>query len=153
MKIYATYLIRLSKWFDYLLNINGEGRWIIRLAENNPVYFCELTENLATALIKLPSKAERLPMFSQRITGNPYAFDLHDDLGKVFLHVLSVENMKKETDVVLVVPTDTEGINELLNTYHIYRDDLLNFVTVAGFYAETDNRQRQLDKNQFKLSP
>src|SRR5690606_16173925 len=35
--------------------------------------------------------------------------------------------------------TTTEEINELLESYQIYRDDLLNFVTCANLIAKTVN--------------
>lgn len=133
----------LEAWFDYLLSIQGEGRWIASLAESDALYFTRLVENLAQALEHLPSAAERLPMFSQRITGNPHAFDLQGDLGKMFLHVLAVYEREDEAEGALVVPGDTEGINELLNAFHLYRDDLLNFVTAAGLYAETTQGLRE----------
>src|SRR5690625_4338651 len=55
----------------------------------------------------------------------------------MFLHVLTVDRLDKQTETSVLVPTHTEAVNELLNEYHIYRDDLLNFVTAAGLYAET----------------
>lgn len=129
----------LVEWFDFLLNIHGDGRWILRLAEQDPSYFSNVVSSLANALSSLPTTAERLPMFSQRMTGDPHAFDLDTDLGKMFLHTLAVMSVDKQSDAGVTVPTDTEAINNLLNEYHIYRDDLLNFVTVAGLYAEHKN--------------
>src|SRR5690606_29392678 len=67
-------------------------------------------------------------------TGDPHAFDLEQDLGKVFLHVLTVHS--KSGEEAIIVPSGTEEINELLQRYHIYRDDLLNFVTCANLYAD-----------------
>lgn len=127
----------LKFWFDFLLDIRGEGRWIIRLVEKDPAYFERLVGSLSQAILTLPVKAERLPMFSQRITGDPHAFDLDEDLGKMFLHVLTVDRLDKQTETSVLVPTHTEAVNELLNEYHIYRDDLLNFVTAAGLFSET----------------
>ncbi|MGY0692114.1 TIGR02679 family protein [Virgibacillus sp. FSP13] len=124
----------MSFWLDNLLSAPVEGRWILRIAEDDPRQFSQLVDVLAAALDSLPTTAERLPMFSQRITANPHAFDLHTDLGKMLLHVLAI---KKNEEIG--VPSSTEAVNELLKNYHIYRDDLLNFVTCAGFYAETGN--------------
>ncbi|WP_106496596.1 TIGR02679 family protein [Lentibacillus sp. Marseille-P4043] len=122
----------MTFWLDHLSGSPVEGRWILRIAEDDPHQFSQLIGVLATALDSLPATAERLPMFSQRITADPHAFDLHTDLGKMLLHVLAIK-MNGE----ISVPSSTEAVNELLKNYHIYRDDLLNFVTCAGFYAET----------------
>lgn len=136
----------LKQWFDFLLNIRGEGRWITRLAEKDPIYFKKLVALLAKAMLTLPAKAERFPMFSQRIIGDPHAFDMEQELGKMFLHVLSVDLWDDQLETSLTVPTDTIAVNELLNEYHIYRDDLLNFVTAAGLYAETANGMQKVWK-------
>src|SRR5690625_6238177 len=87
----------LKFWFDFLLDIRGEGRWIIGLVEKDPAYFERLVGSLSQAILTLPVKAERLPMFSQRITGDPHAFDLDEDLGKMFLHVLTVDRSEEHT--------------------------------------------------------
>lgn len=129
----------LRKWINYLLDVRGDGRFILRMAEQHAVYFETVVGVIAEALMNLPTKAEKLPMFSQRITGDPHAFDLNQDVGKIFMHVLTVNQWNSETDALLVVPTATEKVNELLNAYHIYREDILNFVTVAGLMAETES--------------
>lgn len=140
----------LKFWFNFLFDIRGEGRWIIRLVEKDPAYFEQLIASLSQAISTLPAKAERLPMFSQRITGDPHAFDLDKDLGKMFLHVLSVDRSDDQTETSVLVPTHTEAVNELLNEYHIYRDDLLNFVTSAGLYAETVDGMQKVWKSAVK---
>ncbi|MDY0405020.1 TIGR02679 domain-containing protein [Virgibacillus sp. 179-BFC.A HS] len=126
----------LKFWFDYLAKRNADSRWILRLAETDKKVFEDWTCKLALAISALPVVAERLPMFAQRITADPHAFDLNENLGKLLLHVLAVHSSKME-DGAIVMPTSTEDVNELLQEYHIYRDDLLNFVTCAGFWPRT----------------
>ncbi|GAA0446856.1 TIGR02679 domain-containing protein [Lentibacillus halophilus] len=132
------YVVQLQKahtglmfWFDHLLANPADSRWIWTLMDKDPDYFARMTPKLHDAYRHLPELPERLPMFSQRVTGDPHAFDLHTDLGKLWLHVLAVGSHQ-------TVPSSTEAINELLQHYHIYRDDLLNYVTCAGLLAETD---------------
>nr|WP_231784281.1 TIGR02679 family protein [Lentibacillus sp. JNUCC-1] len=132
----------LGFWLDQLLNGKGPGRWIVQLGQKQPEYAASLIDQLHAAWTNMPATAERLPIFSERITGDPHAFDLHTDLGKMFLHLLtaaeSIAFKKIEAEEFAATPTSTERINELLQTYHIYRDDLLNFVTSSGLLAETD---------------
>ncbi|QKY69980.1 TIGR02679 family protein [Lentibacillus sp. CBA3610] len=121
----------LSFWFDELLANSSESRWVWTLIDKTPDKFAAMTAWLDIAQRNLPESPERLPMFSQRIAGDPHAFDLNTDLGKLWLHVLAVQTSG-------VMPTTTETTNELLQDFQIYRDDLLNYVTCAGLYAETE---------------
>ncbi|MFD1037073.1 TIGR02679 family protein [Virgibacillus byunsanensis] len=128
---------KVAFWLDYLLEKRGEARWMLAIAEKEPQRFEQLVGNLAKAVASLPESVERLPMFSQRITADPHAFDLHTDLGKMLLHVLALDSSDTANGDAVIVPGSTEAVNELLQRYRIYRDDLLNYVTCAGFYAET----------------
>mgnify|MGYP001203880952 FL=1 len=128
---------QLAFWLQFLLEQKREGRWIVQIAEQENTRFNMLLELLNRAFNTLPQQAERLPMFSQRITGDPHAFDLQTDLGRMFIHLLSVHRAGLEEGTMMEIPVSTEEINELLEQYHIYRDDLLNFVTCANLVAET----------------
>lgn len=127
----------LRFWLEFLSEKPAEGRWIVRMAMDNQSQFVTLVGWLAEAMELLPSSAERLPMFSQRVAQDPHAFDLHTELGKLLIHALTVRTHQGEREINLTVPKSTEAVNELLQQSNIYRDDLLNFVTCAGFYAET----------------
>ncbi|GAA0589958.1 TIGR02679 domain-containing protein [Virgibacillus siamensis] len=118
----------LTFWFTFLHGESTEGRWVRVLAEKEPAKLAAMMENLAAAFTNLPDEPERLPMFSQRITGDPHAFDLHTDLGRLLLSVMAINQD-------MSVPSTTETTNELLQHFHIYRDDLLNFVTCSGLTA------------------
>src|SRR5690625_1847692 len=133
-KFFQTQLAKfpsISFWLKYIMEQKRECRWILQLAEQEPTQFEHSVKLLTRAFDNLPKNAERLPLFSQRITGDPHSFDLHTDLGKMFLHLLTVHHGYTE------VPSTTESINQLLQQYNIYRDDLLNFVTCANLIAET----------------
>ncbi|WP_121640175.1 TIGR02679 family protein [Virgibacillus sp. Bac330] len=124
----------LKDWFRYIQSVTKEKRWITRIAEKDFTYFHYLIKQVAKAREQLPSTPERLPMFSQRITADPHAFDIHTDLGKLLLEVLTFYHPTWPNNEV---PQTTESINELLRMYGIYRDDLLNFVTCSGLQAQT----------------
>lgn len=126
----------IAFWISFIQDQKREARWILRLAENDPDKFKELLLTLAQAFSTLPKTAERLPMFSQRITGDPHAFDLQTDLGRMFIHLLAVYRAEIE-ETEAEIPNTTEEINEILEYHFIYRDDLLNFVTCANLFAET----------------
>ncbi|HLQ72028.1 MAG TPA: TIGR02679 domain-containing protein [Bacillota bacterium] len=128
----------ITFWFDHLLERTRDSGWIYRLVEMDYKTFEEWALILARSWTSLPNKPERLPLFAQRITGNPHAFDVNEDGGKLLLHLLAVD-MRKDSESVVSMPTGTEGINYLLAKYDLYRDDVLNFVTCAGLLAEVDN--------------
>ncbi|MBB4824519.1 uncharacterized protein (TIGR02679 family) [Sporosarcina luteola] len=130
----------LSFWLDCLIAQPAEARWIIQIAEQDEDNFCSMAERLHDCLLHLPESPVRLPFFSQQITGDPHAFDLNTELGKLLLHTLVVLKNRNEMEVErkeekCIIPTATEDVNELLNSFNIYRDDLLNFVTLANFLA------------------
>src|SRR5690625_1640366 len=127
----------LSFWLSWLLDNRRESRWLIQLAEQTPDEFTQLLATLQKALTSLPKKAERLLLFSQRITGDPHAFDWHTLIGKAFIHLLTVDFNQYDIDTIEKIPRHTETINHLLQQYRIYRDNLLNFVTCSFLIAET----------------
>src|SRR5699024_9440525 len=104
-------------WIDELKKKKVDTRWIMQLIEKEPDDFRRLLQTIEKAFMNLPSEAERLPMFSQRITGDPHAFDLHTNVGRVFLHLLAVHQMTDDVEVP-VAKTSTEEINQLLGEYH-----------------------------------
>src|SRR5699024_7245660 len=110
----------IAFWLDILHEKKSEGRWIVQMAEKQADELVELFKLLERAFRSLPMEAERLSMFSQRITGDPHAFDLQTDLGRMLLHLLSVQRAL-ELDAALVIPVSTEEINEMLEHFHIYR--------------------------------
>ncbi|MBB3868763.1 TIGR02679 family protein [Parageobacillus toebii] len=85
------------------------------------------------AIRQLPEKGtyERLPLFAQKVTGDPHAFDLHTFQGKLLLSALEFYSRKKYQ------LSSVEEVNELLQSFGILREDILNFVTCAGILAET----------------
>ncbi|WP_277679052.1 TIGR02679 family protein [Gracilibacillus dipsosauri] len=123
----------LEEWFTYLLERHSDSHWIYRLMDEGEYAFQEMVAVIAKAITNLPAPYERLPLFSQRITHHPHTFDLDTNVGKLLIHVLAVHKAKD-----VVIPTDSESINELLLSYKIMRDDITNYVTCVNLLAETD---------------
>lgn len=70
---------------------------------------------------------ERLPIFAQRTTGNPHAFDSNTLAGKLLLHAAF-----SMSDEEITFPKTTEERVDLLAMLQIVQDDLWNFVTCQG---------------------
>lgn len=106
------------------------------LETNDFHLFCA---QLTQALEGLPLDYERLPMFGQRILGNPHAFDRTTDLGRLWIHVLHVKRGQGGPP-----PSDTERVNELFLEFKLLRDDITNFVTCANLMAEQDDTRHPM---------
>ncbi|MBU5594333.1 TIGR02679 family protein [Amphibacillus sp. MSJ-3] len=125
----------LASWLTELQHRRPDSHWIYRLIDLSEREFEEMLVHLNDAITHLPKMHERLPMFSQRITRNPHTFDLNTNLGRLFLHLLSLDRVQSGP---VMVPTDSESINELLLSYNILRDDISNYVTCVNLIVRTD---------------
>ncbi len=94
-------------------------------------------EVVLKALGNLPKQYERLPLFARRISGDPHALDTNTEIGRLFLDALSssVEDKKSVEVGEEVLRSTVEEENELLYTFGLLRDDILNFVTCTGLIA------------------
>lgn len=89
---------------------------------------------------RLPeNELERLPVFAQRTSGNPHAFDAQTLGGKLLLHAAYSLN-----DEEIPYPKTTEEKVDLLATLQIVQDDLWNFVTWQGLYGYVANEVHPL---------
>lgn len=114
---------------------DAPSRWLtalqereLRLAQKEFYLADDLLAMVAKALTNLPSDFERLPIFANRITGNPHAFDHSEAAGRLLLQALAY--LKGES-----VPADADERTRLFYDFHIIRDDILNFATVYGLRA------------------
>lgn len=130
----------LKGWIDYIQKKPKDSYWIHGLAENSFVTFKKLAKELNLAVSLIPNEPMRLPVFSQKVTGNPHSFDRNMNLGKLFLHFLV---WKKSENSYVRVPSDSESINELLLNVNILRDDITNYVTIANLMAEDEKGEMQ----------
>ena len=119
----------LAGYFDYLGQRNSDSHWIIRLLLADE--FGVAMKHLAGANEEIPKSYERLPFFSQRISGDPHTFDLTTVSGKLLIHLLHFKLHGKGG-----VPSQTEAVNELLLNFLILRDDITNFVSFANLLGE-----------------
>jgi len=107
----------LTFWFTYLERRTADTHWINRMVETDG--FNVSCERLAQAMERLPLDYERLPVFGQRIVGNPHAFDRTNELGRLLIHALHVKRGQGGPP-----PSDTERVNELLLEFKLLRDDI-----------------------------
>lgn len=89
------------------------------------------------ALSNLPENYERLPLFAGRIAGNPHALDNDTPAGRLFLEALKLLNQssRQPENKQLSLHSPAEEEAELLYSFHLLRDNLLNFVTCSGLTA------------------
>ncbi|MBA4536682.1 DUF2399 domain-containing protein [Bacillus aquiflavi] len=126
----------LTFWFQYLQKKSADTYWIYRLLEGKKSFFYHDVRILSDAFKHLPKDGERIAMFSHRLTKDPHAFDQNTELGKLWLHLLSVHS-RNEEEGEITIPSDSEAISQLLERYMLYRDDITNDVTVVNIQAET----------------
>lgn len=130
-----------SKWWFEWIQVNPhDAKFIWSLFRKEKEGLFNLLAFVHNGLMNLPlnGEYERLPLFSQKITGNPHSFDLNGSLGKLLLHSLYVYK-KLHNDSEIQFPKTTEEINDLLSEFNIVRDDLWNFVTCQGLLASCDD--------------
>lgn len=135
----------ISVWIDYLEEKTADTYWIYRMMDQSNGQFESYVKLLERARQNLPDVPVRLPVFAQLMTGNPHAFDRNQNLGRLFIHFLTVKKANYLPENV-VMPTSSEDINELLLGFNILRDDITNFITVANLQADTGGNKEKLWK-------
>ncbi len=116
---------------DWLIAV--EKQRFVQLAYQQNYHALEAALSaVCRALKQLPSTYVRLPIFAQKVANDPHMFDLHTLAGKLLLSALQFY-AGTEYDLSAV-----EDVNELLQSYRLLREDVLNFVTCAGLMAETE---------------
>lgn len=128
---------QLSYWFTHIEQKSADTHWINRMLGTDQ--FDLYCKQLAQALDGLPLDYERLPVFGQRILGNPHAFDRTNELGRLLIHALHVKRGQGGSP-----PSDTERVNELLLEFKLLRDDITNFVTCANMTAEHEKTEHPM---------
>lgn len=129
----------LVYWFDHLERKTPDTLMIHRISDFS--HLQELCERLERLDQSLPIEYERIPLYAQRITGDPHALDRDMELGKLFIHLLHVKDGRSGAPL-----TDSENLNELYLRFHLLRDDILNFVTCANLLADADGEQHGMWK-------
>lgn len=119
----------LLDWFNHLERKTPDTLFVHRTSElPHFEYLCAQLEKMNQSL---PVEYERIPLYAQRMTGDPHALDRDTELGKLFIHLLHVKAQR------LGAPSmDSESLNELYLHFHLLRDDVLNFVSCVNLLAE-----------------
>ncbi|MBA4493434.1 TIGR02679 family protein [Paenactinomyces guangxiensis] len=145
----------VSTWIRSILSLSAETRLIHHLYEQQQDRLAADMMVVANALVELEKKKgsngivlvermERFPFFAERITGNPHGFDLHTTRGKMLFNALRVIGTGSyQGEVFRLKLTQAEENNQLLHSFGLLRDDILNFVTTTGLLA-LDHESRPL---------
>lgn len=126
------------------LRLSNHPRWLAQIEKQPPdSRFIWQQQERILPEIEVVAKAisehvakeqfERLPLFAQRATGNPHAFDQNTVAGKLLVHAAFSMN-----DTELTYPKTTEERVDLLATLNIVQDDLWNFVTFQGLLGNVN---------------
>ncbi|HET7627853.1 MAG TPA: DUF2399 domain-containing protein, partial [Bacillales bacterium] len=98
---------------------------------------------ICQALAALPKESDyvRLPVFAERVANDPHRFDANTECGAHFLSALQIVRSQENSTYEFTNPLSSEAASELLQSFGIIRDDLLNFVTctgILGYACEND---------------
>ena len=126
----------LKDWLSYLRRGTHDTKWIHQIIEDSPSAFENTVLYLSEAIRLLPTRPIRLSVFSQIITLDADSFQPSQDLGKLWLHVLAETKRLHAIEPVQLPQTKTEE-DELLQEFHLYREDITDAVTVVNLFAET----------------
>ena len=127
-------------WLEWILGRTPDTRWFWAHFQENKEELYEKVMVICKAFTALPKEGEfeRLPFFSQRISGNPHYFDSNGPEEKILLHWMYVDQvLRGNTDAVM--PKTASEKNDLLAEYGIMKDDLWNFVTCQGLLASSSH--------------
>ena len=102
---------------------------------------------VARSIARLPTSYTRLPVFAHQVTGSPHAFDTNTRTGKLLQYMLR-DILQKENEMENILEKDVitneqatslysaaEKENELYASFHLIKDDIMNFVAVNGLRA------------------
>jgi uncharacterized protein (TIGR02679 family) len=130
---------QIGWYFDWISSKSADTRWIWSAYKEDSALLSSYFEDLATGWGFLGEEKifMRIPLFAHKITGNPHSFDRNTILGKMLLHLLTVDQKMKEDDEISFSKTSEEE-NDLLGLYGLIRDDLWSFVTCKNILGETD---------------
>lgn len=137
-----------ASWLDYI-QMKGKGtRFLHSLYDEDKRRFVQTLENVCHALRHLPNKTnfERLPVFAQKVTKDPHAFDLDQEQGRALLHALQYQLYEENVIDFMTNPLTSEEANDLLQAFHLLRDDILNFVTCTGLIGKVNQKESNMMK-------
>ncbi|UJL46722.1 DUF2399 domain-containing protein [Virgibacillus sp. NKC19-16] len=108
-----------------------------QMYNNDTVSLTKVMHYLDNAFALLPlENYEYLAVFASNATGNPHAFDVNENEGKLFIYALQIIHSLESDWEIRELSAEERA--ELLYEFHILTDDLLNFVSV--FQATGKNK-------------
>lgn len=127
----------LPAWYHQIMKKHADSRFIW---QQQQVILNELEKTANALSSHLPNgQFERLPIFAQRTTGNPHAFDAQTVLGRLLLHAAFSCHPEE-----IEYPKTTEERVDTLAMFGIVQDDLWNFVTCQGLRGYQNNGPHQV---------
>lgn len=126
----------LKDWLSYLKRGTEDSKWIHQIIEDSPEAFENQVLYLSEGIRLLPTRPIRLSVFSQIITLNADSFQPSQQLGKLWLHVLS-ETKRLHAIEPIQLPKTKKESDDLLQEFNLYREDITDAVTVVNLFAET----------------
>ncbi|GKV69726.1 hypothetical protein NCCP2716_22240 [Sporosarcina sp. NCCP-2716] len=129
----------LDFWWARLGSKSPDTRWIWSLYRQREKELAEACTQVGRAFLALPEPGEyvRIPLFAQRITGNPHSFDPQQTAGRLLVHCLYADQVRRGLTED-PPPRGSEALNELFSEYGLLRDDLWSFITCQGLLADND---------------
>lgn len=137
-------------WLEHIQSNKSASRGVHCTYNENPYLLEEQLKNVLKAIGKLPARDNkhpveycRLPVFAHQITNDPHAFDTNTPQGRLLIQALGLIRGLQDVNYQLSSSPNSEEITELLGSFGIIRDDVLNFVTCVGIIAaEKDSAKR-----------
>lgn len=125
-------------WWTRIASLSPDTRWIRALYREDDARLAELLGRVFEAYRELSGESdmELLPLFAQRTTGNPHAFDSSQLTGRLLTHCLYVRSVTDGAEDT-GMPRSSEELNDLYARFGLTRDDLWSFVTCRGLVAST----------------
>lgn len=125
-------------WLQAVL-ARDSGTKQVYMAMRRDEQFREHIELALQAMAQLPDGYLRLPVFSRQVCGNPHALDITNGAGKLFLNGLRCVRGRQNDPSAGQAETEglsaIEEISELLYSFRILREDIMNYVTCFGLAA------------------
>ncbi|PRO66507.1 TIGR02679 family protein [Alkalicoccus urumqiensis] len=127
----------ISWYLDWIQDHAKDARWVRTLALSEKDVFAGWVEKLEAAYgyLKQPHDWIRLPLFAEKVTGNPHAFDRGVVGGRLLVHLLAVHRLLEKEEAF---PRSGEAETALLAEWKVLRDDLWSFVTVQNVVGWKD---------------
>ena len=133
------------QWIQYIFEKKRGTKGIHAAYNENPLLLRKQLINVLDAISKLPIRNkntpvvyQHLPVFANLVTGDPHAFDINTQQGRLLVLALGFIRTLEDDNYRLVSSTNSEEITELFSYFGIVRDDILNFVSLIGIVACED---------------